>query len=85
MTLKSSLENLKDFDIAYHDLACLLGMAKAEDFIKFKSIYNSNNKVNTALYKIFQALQEIDAVVDDGTDMFRWNDKFQLDSFSETA
>lgn len=83
MTFKNSLENLKDYDIAYHDLACLLGLATNGDWIKYKPIYNSNNDVSDALYKIIQTLIEIEAVIYDEEElMIRWNNKFKLEKFN---
>ena len=83
MTLKSSLEKLTDYDIAYHDLACVLGMANSDEWIKYKPIYNSNNDVTQAFFKIIEALKEIDAIVHDENEcMFKWNSKFKLDNWN---
>lgn len=83
MTLKSSLEKLTDYDVAYHELACLLGMAEPKEFSKYKSIYNSNNDVNNAFHRIIRSLIEIEAIIYDEEEcMIKWNDKFKLDGWN---
>lgn len=86
-TLKHSLADWTDFDVASHYVAVALGVApdpgrEGDCWGGKKWVFRSANPLGERLYRVLQTLAEYGVLEEDKEEMrFRWNPKYNWETY----
>ena len=79
--IRSLFEDWVEPDFAEYYLACLLGMMTfkpgMDEWIRVKSVFDTNNEVSRALFKLLECAVEVGLLEKNDDGQYRWNKEFE--------